>query len=445
MTEFSFEKKIRNRHLLDIKYLIDVAREREESLKQEVTLNFKIEKDSLNLEELFRKDLIGKIGFSLHTDVRYEKQGADSGIVDLRSVFSYLYGVKESDTQTVKEKKYTCNCEVDNIKKAGTWCDKCKSYAIEHKYTRGWFSIDKFKVFNPDMFSMLMKYKVGGANLRKSSNYRADKTDSDKNPWLVNPECKYNIYELQKPGRLLEYIKEHVKVENQTFFIERIDRIMTSKIPAVSKNLRHHQVITKLDGTSDIRSHEINKYLILINNKIDDLNKDSEYMSKGKILRYLADINKNYLAIYDQVLDIIGNGKGSDIRGKIGGRRKGNSSKLLIESKMTHVTHECSISYAAFGIMFLEWHYELFVKHGMTAESEFRIRQVMPSKDDFPLLTKVLRELQEQDLAWICSLREPVLYRASLQGMYVSGLTDDGSIRVGEITLGVGYKGDKDM
>ena len=111
---------------------------------------------------------------------------------------------------------------------------------------------------------------------------------------------------------------------------------------------------------------------------------------------------------------------------------------------LSPVTYECSLSYASFGVMFLDWHYELFVKYGMTAESEFRIRQMIPSSDDFTMLTLVLIELQKIDLAWVTCYRPPVLYKQSLQGMYISGLTKDGCIRVTEITLGIGYKGDKD-
>ena len=435
----------RFKHLLDVRRLKKVCEKREKENREKVTLNFQVEKTSLNLEEMFRADMIGKHGFIVDTSARYEKQGADAGLIDLDTILSYKFGVKESDPASVKEKRYTCECETDNIKAtSGEYCPKCKTYAVEHKYIRGWICINNFKVFNPDLLAVFIKNRNKKKELKKASNYRPDRTEVDRYPWLSNPDFRYNIYNLQNPDTLKEFIIEYSQPKYLDYFLSKLDSFMTSKIPVVSKNHRHHQVITKLDGTPDIRSHEINKYLILINNKVDDLNESSGYMSSGKIIKYLSDINKGYSAIYDNVMSIIGDGKSSDFRGRIGGRRKGSSAKVVIESMLSPVSHECTLSYASFGIMFLDWHYELFVKHGLTAESEFRIRQMFPSKDDYVMMTKVLGELQTEDLAWVTCYRPPALYKSSMQGLYISGLTADGCIRVTEIALGVGMKGDKD-
>lgn len=436
--------KMRNKHMLDIKHLIRVAREREEELMLNTNLHFMVEKNNINLEDLYRSDLISKVGFVVDTDIRYEKQGADAGLIDLDSILSYKFGVKESDPVSVKEKKYTCNCEEENIKKAGEYCHKCQSYAIEHKYRRGWICLENYKVFNPDLLNMLIKNKKPGVELRKPANYREDRGNPDKYPWLSNPDFKYNLLALQSKDVLREFIMYISKPEHVDHFLDRIDMFMTDKIPVLSKNLRHHQVITKLDGTPDIRSHEINSYLFLINNKVDDLNKTSAFMSTGRKLRYLVDINKGFVNIHEEICTILGSGKESEIRGKVGGKRKGSSSKLIIEGSMSHITHEATLSYASFGVMSIDWHYDLYIQYGLTAESEFRIRGMMPSKDDYPMLISVLKELQKQDLAWIACYRPPTLYRCSFQGMFISALTKDGAIRTTEINLGENFKGDHD-
>ncbi|MGL5766784.1 MAG: hypothetical protein ACRCX8_14195, partial [Sarcina sp.] len=414
---------IRNRHMLDIRRLIEVAREREEDLRKNTTISYRVEKNNISLEDLYKSDLISKIGLVIDTSRRYDKQGIDPTLIELDSILSYKFGVKESDPASVKELKYTCNCEKDNVKKAGEWCDKCKSYAVEHKKVRGWILLNDFKVFNPDMLTMFVSNKRAGAVLKKSSNFK-DASGRDKFPWLSNQEFRYNIYNLQKPEILREFIVEFSKPENVDYFLDRIDMFMTSKIPVMSKNLRHHQVVTKLDGTPDIRSHDINKFLTLINNKVDDLNNNSSEWSSGKVTRYLADINKGFVNIHDEVMKILGDGKNSDIRGRVGGVRKGSSSKLIIEGSMDHVTHVCTLPYSAFSIMTIQWHYDLYVKYGLNAESEFRIRNMMPNRDDYPMIYKVLRELQEQDLAWVSAYRPPTLFRCSWQGMFIMALTE---------------------
>ena len=446
----------RYNQMLDIRKHLEVAKRVSQNNVNTTVVDMNLVKRTVNFENLFLSDMLDKKGFVIDTHIQYADQG--DGMIDLKevaSIYSYRFGVNpKEDPPSVIEKRYTCSCDDptnigENIHEVGIKCPVCGSYAIERKCVRGWICLNDFKVFNPDMLANLMANKrvknKGGISF-PTSNKSKSSSSKDSYPWLGDKNFKYNILELQDPNILVEFIEAVAAPEYLDRFLSMKDDFMTSKIPVINKSMRHHRSKISIDGTPKVESHASNTEYILISQHTDELNREtSKYLSATRKRSLLYSINESMVELRDIILVQIGGDKSKDLRDKVGGRRKGSSTNLVVEGIAgSYVTFECTLPFFAFGIMFIDWHRDLYVKHGMTPDSEFRIRSMLPDKSDRVMLNAVLLELQDVGLASVLVIREPVIYPTSVQGMYIGGLTLHGACGITDISLGFCFKGDRD-
>lgn len=413
-------------------------------------IKFGLSKRFVNYEELYLRDKRNGEGFDLHVlyKPKYEKLYDKESLINQDSIFSYLYSLSGDDTQYAQSNRFRCLCGKTSSEKTGIYCNRCDSYTANREAKRGWFISKKYAIFNPDYFKALMnnlKKKTPKDRLRhelfSNKPYPSLKKD-DENRQKLNP--KYNLITLQDKNILKEFIYEYIDEKVQDFFLSNINCALSKHIPVISKDFRHYTVKDRLNGTAKVEMHEINFNYMRIARDIDKINEFTGFETEDTILRYLGNILNNLLEVNNILQNMLGDSKDADLRGKIGGRRKSNSGRLIMEGLQHMAMDVCTLPYRVFGVITITPHKELYEKYGLTPESERRIRDCIPNTFDKLMMINVLKELKETFLNIVIVGRAPILYRESMCALKIIGLTNDYVFRANEFVVSVMLRGDKD-
>lgn len=409
-------------------------------------ISFTLNRDMVNYEKLYAADKRAGIGFDLDVNINYDYQNLkdEASFINSDSLFSYKFGIRSTDTKKVQMKRYRCTCGKTEEAVSGVRCPYCKTETQNIYCVRGWFSLNKFKVLSPDFLNLMLHHLRG--DIKDVNGVKLTKDEIQKSLFkFVSKKHRSlpNILELQDKAKLIDFIKEYVQKEYIEYFLTHIDVALSSKIPVISKDFRYYSVVNRIGkNNSSIDTHPSNKLYISINNKVRLLNRLSGFESEATILSALSEITKKMLELFNENIKALGVGKDSMIRGKVGGRRKGWSGRLVVEAIGHPRVDVCTIPYAFFGEFTIDYHKDIYIKYGMTPESESRMKNNIPNTNDKVIMVKVLKELKEQKLNTLFAYRAPCIYIGSLLTFEIIGLTHSNVFRLSDIALDAGWKGD---
>ena len=425
----------------EVHNLIEEARRNEESNKASQEIRWGLRKKIIDLEKLYLDDKLHGRGFEIDENISYKNLSDEQTFVSQLSIHSYRMGIRSNDSKLVQEKRYRCKCGQTESAIAGQMCKYCGTETQYIYDIRGWFILKNAKVFNPHWISLFLNNinnkVISKKNLHESLfKFRAKK---DK----IAP----NMLDLQRdPDLFKRWIETYASPETKEEFLATMSKAFTNKIPVMSKDFRFYSVINRIGGSPNVKQHPINRMYIVINDNVRNLNNINKFASESNKLSAISKISLKLIEILDQVIDILGKGKESMIRGKIGGRRRPYSGRLVVEGLIHPRVDACTLPYAYFGEWTIDYHRDIYLKYGMTPESEIRMKNNFPNVNDKLIMINVLRELKEQRLNYCFVYRAPCLYVGSLLSLEIIGLTNesDNCIHVSDIALEYGLKGDKD-
>lgn len=438
-TELSFEERKKVCSLItDNVGFYDSAMEHEAINQKERKVKFGLYRKTLNLEELYRKDMELHRAFIIDTSIDYTRLEDEAYMVNSNSIFSYKFGIRSNDNRMIQAKRYRCRCGNLEEPISGVKCPICGTETQNIYCIRGWFLLEDFKVFEPDFLTTML------ANLNKSAG---SKKQILENLLTFNTRAHKkgpNILDLQSREALVSFIDTYVSDSKKEYFMSNIDCAMTSAIPVISKDYRFYTVVKKIGDEPNVNSHPLNKLYISINDSVRILNNMKGRESPAQKLACLSRITQKLLEIYAETKKILGGSKEAYIRGKIGGRRKENSGRLVVEAMKHPRVDACIVPYNFFGEFTIDQHRDLYVKYGMTAESEYRMRNNYPNKWDKIIMVKVLKELKDQHLNTMFMYRAPCIYIGSLLTFEIIGLSNNNAILIADTALEHCLHGDKD-
>lgn len=423
--------------VVDIEGFLKEAMREERINKETRKVKFGLYRETLNFEELFKRDIELHRAFILDTSVDYTRLEDESYMVNSDSIFSYKFGIRSNDNKMVQAKRFRCKCGALEEPISGVRCNICGTETQNLYCIRGWFVLDGFKVFEPDYLSTLL------ANLNKSAGSKKQVLESLLTFTAKAHKKGPNLLDLQSKEALVDFISTHASPDKKDYFLSKIDCAMTSVIPVISKDYRFYSVVNKI-GNEAINSHVLNKMYIGINDSVRILNNMKGRESPASKLACLTRITNRMLDIYAETKKILGGSKEAYIRGKIGGRRKENSGRLVVEATKHPRVDACFIPYNFFGELSIDHHRDLYIKHGMTPESEFRMKNNFPNKWDKMIMNRVLRDLKSQYINTVYMYRAPCIYIGSLQTFEIIGLTNHDAVLINDTAL-EGMHGDKDQ
>lgn len=422
--------------ITDIVGFYESAMDYEEKNKKNRHIKFGLYRETLDVQALFEKDMELHRGFILDTSVDYTRLEDETYMKNSDSIFSYKYGIRSNDNKMVQAKRYRCRCGALEEPMSGIKCEKCGTETQYIYDIRGWFIINDFKVFEPDWINVFL------ANIDKS-------VMSKKNIWenlitFASAKNKKgpNLLDLQSRENLVKFIETYADPKKKDYFISTIDKAMISVIPVISKDYRFYSVVNKVGNEPSVNSHPLNKMYIGINDSVRILNTMKGRESPAQKLACLSRITQRLQDIYVEIKKILGGSKEAYIRGKIAGVRKDNSGRLVVEG-MQHLRPDaCIVPYDFFGEFTIDTHRDLYIKYGMTAESENRMRNNYPNKWDKLIMIKVLKELKQEHLNTMFMYRAPCIYIGSLIACEIIGLSNSNVIYVNDSCLDTCLHGD---
>lgn len=407
----------------------DEAIRHEEENKKKRNIKFGLYRKTLDIHALFIKDMELHRGFILDTSIDYSRLQDETYMVNSNSIFSYKFGIRSNDNRMVQAKRYRCKCGLLEEPMAGIKCPVCHTETQNIYDVRGWFVLKGFKVFEPDWLSLFL------ANLNKSAGPKKQVLDNLITFASARNKKGPNLLDLQDRNELIKFVEKYASEDKKDYFLSTIDTAMISEIPVISKDYRFYSVTNKIGNEPSVNSHTLNKMYIGINDSVRFLNNMRGKESPAQKLSCLRCITQRLLDIYAEIKKTLGGSKESYIRGKIGGRRNGNSGRLVVEATKSPRVDACIIPYAYFGEFTIDTHRDLYLKYGMTAESENRMRNNYPNKWDKIIMVKVFKELKAMHLNTIFAYRAPCLYIGSIVGLEIIGLTNDSVVFVNDTML----------
>lgn len=422
--------------LYDRDKFYELALQNELKNQQEQVVKFGLSRKILSWQELFKTDMEEGKGFMLDTGVNYKRLDDENYMIETLSIMSYKFGIRSNDTKPVQAKRFRCVCGHLEGEYAGVKCPKCGTETQNRYAIRGWWSLNKFKVFNPDWLSVFMTHVntkvISKAQLKENLSQVSSRKD----------RAGFNIMDLQIRENLVAFIDAYATEGTKDYFMANIDCAMTDKIPCISKDYRYYSVVQRIGNKPTVNNHPLNRLYIIINDSVRDLNRMTGRESSATICRHLNRINDNLIEIYEQNKHTLGGTKESYIRGKAAGRRKRSSGRMVLEAMLHPRPDVCTIPYNFFGELTVDYYKDLYIKHGMTPESENRMRNNYPSTSDKLIMIKVLKELKERAQNTCFVYRAPCLYKGSHISLEIIGLTNSDVFRMGDTPIDASLHGD---
>lgn len=422
------------------KATLEQVKENKKNSKIKYGMNF----TTINFEKLYNKDMETDKGFIINTNIKYDNIDEDRiYLLSSDSIFSYKFGFRSDDPPMVQSKRCSCKCGKTTSPVPGGVCEYCHTVISPVQKVRGWMILNHYKVFNPAWLNRFFKYNR--KNVLSETKIRADLFNYKKLDGVKRKS--WNIFELQDKNILAKFIETYSLPEMKDYFLSTIDQAMTRCIPVLSKDFRHYQVVESISGKADVRSHEMNKNYIIISDNINKLNNISQYASNSKKKIYIENISKNFEMIMNIILDEIGDGKDSLIRGKTVSKRMDNSCRCIIEGLTFNSRLDvCTIPYRIFGEITIGPFRSYYDKHGVTPEAINRMKNNIPDDDDCRLMTKVLIDLRADKKNFVLTYRPPCIYMLSQNSEEVIALTNDREqvLRFNAITVDAADHGDFD-
>lgn len=430
----------------EFKELIKNARSIMNTFNKNINLKFRFGRDILNLEDLYEDEMQRNTAFIIDCSIRYDEGRLNdyNALVDSDSIFSYKYGVTNKDPSTVQEKKFRCECSRTLSSSGGVMCLYCDTMTEYRPYINGWIIIPNgYRVFNPDYLFIFLNNFTKNTAKKIMNNLLYSKKKNNENSFTIESITN-------DKNELIKFINHYMadnkysKVRKQ--LLDRVDSATTNVIPVMSKDLRPYSVHGTPQTGLKVESDPINTNYILISKQINNLDATTiGKTSSSNINNILMNITTNLLEIHDKVLQSLGSGKKSEIRGDTGGKKKSSSLRCILESNKSPDFDSCQMSAVFFAKTTIDLHREIYEKYGMTPESEYRIKKFIPNMLDNLLINAVFLELKERNDIYILAERQPAIYFISLIALKITSLLfNEYVIRVNDSVIVNGFSGDKD-
>lgn len=437
---------------------IKICNEFKDKLKK-TKLKYSLSVKTLNLMELYNYDINNHEGFIINPfDYSTVVNNWESALLG-NTIFSEKFGVKSNDPESVLQRRFKCECGQTASPTANVKCPICGSYTQVRVMKRGWFVIKNYQVFNPFYLLRLIKYlpidfkeeKEKKRIISKDKYERNSKTrervpfEISLNYYDIKTKEYFDMLNLTNPNRLKLFINLYVRNDlAKHWLLNNMDKAYTNAIPVITKNLRHYYITgNSISDNKSVEQHPLNPILMHIDNAVDALNRmDRENVLPSKINSKLTAINKSLLKIIPVIFKETSEGKKSDLRNRINGRRVPNSFRNILEGISHFRSDACTISYRTFGVVFMEDLEEKYKEWGMTPESKARIMTETLTKTELVLMQKGLKWLRENHLNYVIMKRSPCILLSSILSFEIIGLTIDPVIRVNIQVLNL-INGDK--
>lgn len=421
---------------INLKLIKKAIKMNDELLKENFPkMTYSLKRYIVDLEELYKRDMERQEGFELNLDVDYHKDlSNETKMRECDSIFSDKFGNYSTEGVNI------CKCGKTETPLPGIKCPNCGTFTVNKVYKRGWIVISNgMKVFNPDYLSLILEYIDTKKPITKK--YVKQSLEDTKN------EYEYNIISLQERSKLIEFINLFIVDNMKEYFLNNIDKALTSKIPVISSKFRYYRVESRFDKNSKsvIRNHAYNKIYASISTYVKSLNSYTQFSSFTSRAFLLTHLNKKFVELYETFLSDLGKDKKASVfRGKTSGKHKPASAKLIISSTMSVEIDECILPYAIFGIISLKYYSKELKSLGLSTDGFKRIGRATPSILDKIILNKLLDLLKERNENIITSLRAPSIYLTSIVGLKIRALHDPLVLCLHEIVIGPLLAGDKD-
>lgn len=418
-------------------------------------IGFSLTSNTINLEELYLKDIEAGRGNKLNTKIKYGPEIPEyTALLEEDSIYSYKFRVKSSDPESIIMRRYRCECGSTFSNELNMMCPECLTPTDSREYIRGWFKLENdLKVFNPTYLYKLIealpvsvKGKDNKSGTRSYSRKMVQGVGAFKDRLFYldkKTHFKYDMYNLTDPEILTEFINKFVsKGAIKTHLIDTMHTAYTSVVPVISKIYRHYKQSKGYGDKPKIEKNIINADYETMSHSIGRLN-ESPQSPISKKASELASINKKLMNIHREVRMTCFKDKEADLRDKVYGKRTDNSARLIAESTALVSAVKCMLSYAFFGMAMLSEMYQFMKSVGMTPRMELQIRNGAPGAAARVILVKVLEKLKADRLNYVIVKRSPVIYKTSILSLEVDGLVHAAVIRCSPIVI-VEFHGDKD-
>ena len=269
-------------------------------------------------------------------------------------IFSYRFGQTLQDEKPYED-GYKCECGNPKLQgrlNNGVICDICGKpvrYVGENFEYFGWIVLkDKYKIIHPNLFKSI-EFVIGKDELDNILKFPDEK---DKNGFSkkkqVSKESPFEGIGLlefrERFEEIMDYYikKKPSKKQYYDDIMENKDKIFINSIPVYTIHLRACKVEGinfKFEKTNAIYNMMV-KLAIKINK--DNLRIDRKRKPKFK---FLYDLQKKYISLYDEIGSIISGKKGS-IKSLLGGRYNFTSRSVIVPNPKLRID-EVTFPYVA--------------------------------------------------------------------------------------------------
>lgn len=363
--------------------------------------------------------------------------------------------------------EFSCDCgKLRGAWHMGEFCDDCHTTIMDPNdniYRNGKFVIsDKYKVINPIIYNMLTKYinnfeKMINPQLKRITVEGHIIYESDNGEELINfIDLSLNYKETIE--KIFKYAKKSNKADKQKdsedddyieissnniqefkeYLLEHEDSVMVNTIPLLPTHLRPSGISDK-----QVFIDPLNGSYVSINTHINSLNNVVEKDDITGIEKELFEIQTHYQELFNKIIAIISK-KDGVARDQILSNKINFSGRAVISLK--HDNDPTSITIPR--IMFTEIYFPKIISYLsekmeisiVKASSYYYLNRFNNNDEninkaiDFVLLTKPIVLLN----------RNPSLHLLSIQAFYISGVTNDYTIKLAKPVL-QSFNADFDM
>ena len=285
--------------------------------------------ERLNLDLERDKDLAYDNGFIIS-----EPQSIKRDIKAENGIFSPKFGQSLSDVNPYID-RYSCKCRNPDLKgriHLGIMCPKCKTkvkYVGDRYDYYGYIVIHDYWIIHPNLYSAIESFMGPGAiteQEKRSKLYNIIKyaglvdpngKDIDPDPSTLPPdEPFFGIGMIEFYNRfdeIMEYYHNKYPKKEELYqnIMENRDKIWTQSIPVFTTHLRPFDIKQDIKNNT-MHFEPINAIYNLINNLASQINKNKTNIAKKKKPKntLLFDIQKEYMALYDEIIAILSGKKG---------------------------------------------------------------------------------------------------------------------------------------
>lgn len=337
--------------------------------------------------------------------------------------------------------EYSCDCgSLKGAWHSGVICQKCNSTISNPKdniYKSGRFKIPNgFKIFNPIIYLMMQKYIKNFENMinpqLKHITMNGNTIYTDKNGQELLNFIDFTLKYKETIDKILD--EDAIKSDERlkifkNFLLNNEDSVMLDSIPILPLHLRPSQLSVK-----QFHLEPINKCLISINTHIHSIIDNISEDDISAIEQELFEIQRNYIDMYDKIVTLISTKDGL-ARDQILSNKINFSGRAVISVKHDNDPTTITIPKLMFSEIYLPRILTFIVEH-MGISYTNAIDYYYHNRFDYD--NKMINDAIDEILLTkpiVLLNRNPSLHLLSIQAFYISGVTNDYTIKLAKPVL----------